>query len=163
MGFDGWGFDSPFWDPAAPVRPADDLPPTFLGLSGTVVEEPGAGERITPEALGPGRPPVFAELLAEPGVRAVLSAVRVGRLRCDIVAYFSREGAGAPSPFREWGTRLARVRDGGEQHWVPRPDDPPPATELSGLLRSGDLLWIEPFDSRAELRSGTEDCPWTVS
>jgi hypothetical protein len=34
------------------------------------------------------------------------------------------------------------------------------ATELERLLRSGQLLWIEPFDMGVDLRSGPEGCPW---
>jgi hypothetical protein len=161
MAFDGWAFDGPYWDPAMPLRPAGDVPATFLGLAGAVSDRAAAAGRVPPEALGSGRPPVFAGLLAEPAVRAVLSAVQVGRWRCDVVAYFVRGGPAGAAPFREWGTRLARLHDDSAEQWVPRPEeDPPIATDLDPLLRSGQLLWTEEFDSGVHLRSGPADCPW---
>jgi len=149
LAIDGWGFDSPFWDPTAPVRPLDDnLPATFLGLAGAVVND------TTPL-------PVFAGVVDDPDIRAVLSAVYVGDHRCDLVAYFTRTRPAGPPAFREWGTHLARTPDATGWRWTPRPDpDPPVTTELKRLLRSGQLVWTEPFDTGAELRSGPEDCPW---
>jgi hypothetical protein len=151
LAIDGWGFDSPFWDQAAPVRPLEDhLPATFLGLAGAEVDE------TTPQP-----PPVFAAVVDDPDVRAVLSAVHVGDRRCDLVAYFTRTRSAGPPAFREWGTHLARTPDGPGWRWTPRPDpDPPVTTELEPLLRSGQLAWIEPSDTGVELHFGPEGCPW---
>ncbi|WP_426513843.1 hypothetical protein ACPPVO_26470 [Dactylosporangium sp. McL0621] len=153
LALDGWGFDGPYWDPVHPLRPVDEVPATFVGLAGAVVD-PAAAEHpeITPETLGPGRPPVYAELLGDPDTRAVLAAVRVAGLRCDVVAYFSRRRPAGPAPFREWGTRAAGRVAGLT-----------PATDLEPLLRGGRLRWIEPFDGGVTLREGPEGCPWLPS
>lgn len=64
VALDAWGFDSPFWDAAAPVRPCDEEPPpSFLGLAGSVRN---ATPDVPAEAAGAGRPPVFPALLADP-------------------------------------------------------------------------------------------------
>jgi hypothetical protein len=31
---------------------------------------------------------------------------------------------------------------------------------LNPLVRSGRLLWIEPFDGGVDLLAGTDGCPW---
>src|SRR6185295_10280669 len=140
------------WDPAAPLRPDDDdLPRTFLGLAGAVMD--GAGD-IPPDAAGAGHAPVFPAVLADPDVRAVVSAVRVGIHRCDVVAYFTRSRFPASLAVREWGTRRARVPDRSGWHWAPALDpDPPVAVDLAPWLRSEQLQWIEPFDHGVALRS----------
>jgi hypothetical protein len=164
LAIDGYGFDGPFWDPAAPLRPTDDLPATFLGLAGAVVDDEASGpDRIRAEAIGAGRVPVFAFLATDPGVRAVLSTISVGGRRCDLVAYFTRPRPGGPPRFREWGTRLARVPDDPAWHWVPGPaTDPPTTTDLEPLLRTGQLSWIRPFCTGVELRAGPDGCPWLL-
>jgi hypothetical protein len=163
LAFDGWGFDSPFWDPAAPVRGSGDhLPATFLGLAGSVADRAAARRAAVPaEAVGAGRPPVFPVVAGDAEVRAVLSAVQVGTYRCDVVAYFSRSRPAGPPAFREWGTRLARVPDGAGWRWVSGPDaDPPVLTDLEPLIRSGQLAWIRPFDPGVTLRTAPAGCPW---
>jgi len=164
LAIDGYGFDGPFWDPDAPLRPTDRLPATFLGLAGAVVNDEASGpDRIRAEAIGGGRVPVFAFLATAPDVRAVLSTISVGGRRCDLVAYFARSRPGGPPRFREWGTRLARVPDGRAWRWVPGPaSDPPTTTDLEPLLRMGQLSWIDPFDTGVELRTGPDGCPWLL-
>jgi hypothetical protein len=160
MPIDAWGFDSPFWDPTAPTRPADDLPSTYLGLAGRVVDADESGA-IPVEAVGGRRAPVFARVIEDPAIRAVLSAVHVGGHRCDVVAYFAQPRPAGPPAFREWGTHLAVAPDGPAWQWVPGPQADPPATgDLEPLLRSGKLSWIEPFDMSVTLRQGPDGCPW---
>jgi len=58
------------------------------------------------------------------------------------------------------GTRLARAPNPSGWRWIPAPDpDPPVAVDLAPWLRSEQLQWIEPFDQRVALRSGTDGCP----
>ncbi len=167
MAIDAWGFDSPFWDPVAPLRPLDDLPDTFLGVAGAIVDG-SALPMAAAEALGAGRAPVFSTLIDDPAVRAVLSATWIGGHRCDLVAYFAQPGPPRISQhqfdeprFNEWGTRLARVRDGSTWSWVPGPDaDPPVVTDPGRHLTSGRLFWITPDDMGVELHNGPDGCPW---
>ena len=161
MAFDGWGFDSPFWDPGAPLRPLDDkLPATFLGLAGAVVDEHHS-RSIPAEAIGAGSVPVYPSVLEDDRVRAVLSAAAVNGMRCDLVAYFARPRGSDPPPFREWGTRYARIPADSHWRWIERSaPDPPVAEDLGRLLRSGRLAWIEPFDTGVDLLTEPEGCPW---
>jgi hypothetical protein len=156
------GLDGPFWDYVRSVRrPPSSLPRAWLAMTGamrlaTPVEHPPFA--VVP---GPGVPFVVPRVLDGPDVRAVIAEVPVGRHTGWAITYFGPGPEGVPL-VNLWGRNTYPVvEDGVNRGWDQiRPRVSQYDFELTGWLRSGKLLWIEPGDESASLRSGPDGCPY---
>jgi hypothetical protein len=160
---DHLGLDGPWWDHAAPVRPVEDLPSTWLAMPGALAIDADHVESFPFQAItGPGVPYVVRRLVEQPGVVAVLSAVPVGHHLGYAITYFAE---GDPPDVRRantWGasTYPVRRRDGSAA-WA-QVDEWPPDNDydLGPWIRTGKLRWIAPGDDELRLRTEVTGCPF---
>ena len=106
VAMDTAGLDGAFWDAENPVRPAEDMPASFVVLSGALRLSPDHLELTTHLCLpGPPVPFVVPELLGRDGVQAVLATVGIGGHTGYAISYFSPRPTEPPPLPNEWGRR----------------------------------------------------------
>lgn len=156
------GLDGPFWNRDAPLRPPSRLPGTVHALTGALALRAPIDSAPFIAAPGPAVPWLAPDLLTAPGVRAVLSSLRVGRHPGWLIAYFLEPGAAPPDSVPDWGIdHCRRTGDNGEERWwLPDPLRSPPAFELAPWIARGRVLWIAPDDPGLRLRSTLAGCPY---
>lgn len=156
------GLDGPWWNRDAPLRPCERLLPTVHSLSGAVRLAAPLESAPFIGAPGPAVPWVAPEILAQPGVRAVLSCLPIGAHTGYLVAYYVEPGCSASGGLADWGIGYQLRRDdAGEVHYrLPDPADPLRDFELSGWIAAGKLLWIAPGDAGLRLRATRAGCPY---
>lgn len=154
FGLDGW-----FWEYQCPMRrlPTPRPPNTWLAMTGALrLAEPLEYTDFIVRP-GPGAPFVVPRILKRPGVRAVISEVPVGGHTGWTISYFGPRPDVTLVDF--WGTNYYLIfADGkvvGDESGIATHD-----FTLTGWLRSGALLWIEPGDESATLREGVDGCPF---
>ncbi len=177
---DIYGLDGLWWDSQAPIRPVDSLPSSFFALTGSL--SPGVIEKAPIIAKpGPEAPYVVPEVLSQPGIKAVISTVKVGAHKAYPVFYFIENWEEGFEPMNTWGANYwsfvnADMEYGYNEYGMVR-DDPELEYEdedytdeeeieythdfdLRKWVESGDLLWIQPDDPVFTLRSGAAGCPY---
>ena len=111
-----------------------------MGLSTTVDSTPFLA------CPGPGVPYVLPRLLADAGVRAVISTVPVGRHTGYLTAYFAETGPTDVSPANDWGAAYSAAGvGGGSEGWCATLDDVASFDfDLAPWIASGQVQWTQP-------------------
>jgi hypothetical protein len=159
---DPYGIDGLWWDYDAPIRPVENYPPTFHSMTGALgLAEPVENAPFTC-APGPGIPYVVPEVLSSPSVRAVVSALTVGRHRGYVIAYYSEVNPLPVPRLSTWGSSQWNVLDTrGTFSWGSGIITSAQCDfDLTPWIRNEKLLWIQPGDSGLTLRNGEAGCPF---
>ena len=159
---DTGGLDGPWWDYQGSARPWWERPSTLVSFTGAM--RLGRPLENSPwlACPGPGVPYVQPRLLADTGVRAVVSTVPVGVHTGYVIAYFAATPPVGLRPANDWGAPENRRRgpDGGAG-WDATFDDASTFDfDLEPWVEAGRLLWIAPGDRGLTLRSGLVGCPY---
>lgn len=155
---DGW-----FWNARNPVRRTDPVPHTWLLMGGAMRLDGPPAPAPFDRWVGPDVPYVYAEALAHPEMRAVISEVRVGPHTGWPITYHCsvhRPRGLALEPV--WGSEHYDVAAAPRRYaaWDDNWHMNTPDFDLRPWLDSGKLLWIAPGDTTATLRTGSTDCPY---
>ena len=159
---DTQGLDGPWWNYKSPVRPSEELPPTFLSLTGSVY----LGEEIEEFPFlchpGPGAPYVVPRVLLFDQVRAVISSLLIGTHQAYLICYFCEPGFGSPENVNLWGTSEYHRRiSSGELLVGHAPDSMDDYDfDLEPWVATGKLLWTLPDDPALILHSDVSRCPY---
>jgi hypothetical protein len=158
FGLDGW-----FWRYDATIsRTPEALPAPWLAMTGAMSLSEPVEETPYLAIPGPGVPFVVPRILRNPGVRAVIAQVAVGRHTGWAITYFGPLDRNTDL-VNVWGTDTYPVHD-DDGKWLGWNSALNKVSdydfELAGWLASGQLLWIAPGDDSAALRSGVDDCPF---
>jgi len=159
---DTFGLDGPWWDAEQPVRPIVELPPTVFAITGAVAILGKAPETPFSVKPGPGVPWVVPRILSLPGIRAVVSCLKIGPYLAYPVVYFSIDSHREHPRINTWGTdRYMHTHEGGsgsiERTWnLPGEFD----YDLKPWIQKGKVLWISPEDPESKLRSLPRECPY---
>jgi len=159
---DPYGIDGLWWNYDAPVRPVENLPPTFHSITGALyLEGPPENAPFTC-APGPGLPYIVPEVLANDHMRAVLSTVMVGRHTGYAVVYFSDIAPVPVQRLNSWGMNHWEAVDlHGGYGWG---SDTIRAGQfdfdISGWIKKEKLSWIRPGDGTLTLQEGLAGCPY---
>lgn len=159
---DHYGLDGPWWDYHAAPRMAEALPPTYYALCGALRL---GGPCEAAEALvkpGPEVPFVVPRMLDLPGVRAVVSHVRVGAHDAWPIFYFADPLPWGERRFNTWGRNLYFFRDEqGEVCWDQNLEDFEEMDfDLAPWMERGKLSWIAPGDADLRLQDTPDGCPY---
>lgn len=156
---DTGGIDGPWWNYAFPIRPMEQLSPTFFAFTGAlrlVDPIPNVASLVKP---GPEAPFVVPRLLAAPRMRAVLSSIAVGDCAGWTITYFTDTPV-AIERFNDWGSCRYWV-DGLGIKWDSMTEDAEPLDfDLAPWIQRGALQWIAPGDPELVLRSTPDGCPY---
>ena len=156
------GLDGLWWNYDAPVRRLESLPAAYLALDGAVqLEEPLEYAPFLCKP-GPGVPGVLPRLLNLPGIKAVVSSIRIGPHRGYPIGYFAAETPAGLERVNTWGTSQYTFVD---RHNMLRWGESPVSGsdydfDLEPWIRGGQLLWIVPGDQTLALQRGTTGCPY---
>ncbi len=156
------GLDGPWWDSQRPARPMLALGPNLFAFTGAVTITGRPPRTPFPVKPGPAVPWVSPRLLSLPGVRAVLSYLRIGPYPAYAVVYFASPHPWGHPALNTWGTGryIARHRDGSgsvESTWdLPEEYD----FDIAPWIRRGRVLWIAPEDPGLQLHGVLEGCPY---
>jgi hypothetical protein len=159
---DTFDLDGPWWAYEYEYRPYVEPPPDLFAWTGSLkVDGPLPG--WTPLAMpGPDVPFVLPRILDQPGITAVISAVRVGPHVGFPVAYYADPQPPGLERADDWGHRLHQfLREDGtptSAHQVE--DDAEKDFDLRPWLVQEKLLWIAPADETLELHRGADGCPY---
>lgn len=156
------GLDGMWWEYHAMSRSLPKgAPRTFFSLQGAMHLELPVEDTPFLVKPGPGVPFVLPRLLADSGMRAVVSTLEVGLHRAYPVVYFKQSGPPLDRP-NEWGrNRFEVAGEGDKWSWGERFEDPDGYDyELEPWITRGQLLWIAPGDDTLTLRSTIDDCPY---
>lgn len=159
---DPFGTNGLWWNYEAPVRPVENLPVTFHGITGALSLSGPPEDAPFLCVPGPGAPYVLPAVLSPDGVTAVVSTVPIGNHTGYAILYFSNaEPARAPRP-DSWGMdHWELLGRKGTFEWG---GSIPAARERDFLLapwiEKKKLLWIRPGDRTLTLQSGTAECPY---
>jgi len=155
------GLDGPWWDANAPVRPFEPVDGPLVGFTGAIALDPTVEHTEFLVKPGPAVPYVIPQLLADPEVTAVLSALTIGAHAGYTICYFARGATDVASP-DDWGrNRHDRTTADGRPGWNENPlteDDYD--FDLRPWVDAGRLQWIVPGDPTLELHATTDDCPY---
>lgn len=159
--FDGLGLDGFWWNCDAPLRPYQELLPTFFALTGAVALAEEVEKAPFLCKPGPGVPYVLPALLEHPDIQAVIRELPVGRHRAFAITYFARSfpvGLAVPN---EWGTNRAYIASGETLGWTSQVENPEDFDfNLRPWIESGKLHWVALDDPGVHLRSEVEGCPY---
>lgn len=157
---DTGGIDGPWWNYRAPLRPAEELPPTFFAFTGALrlgAPLPSVDWLVK---AGPEVPFVVPRLLGIDRMRAVISAISVGGWDGWTITYFS-DRLPAVEHFNDWGSCRYDVDGGLGVLWDSMTEDAEPLDfELGPWIDRGALLWIAPGDDELRLQSASLGCPY---
>lgn len=156
------GLDGLWWNYDAPVRGLESLPVTYFALDGAVhLEQPLEYAPFLCKP-GPGVPGVLPRLLTIPGIKAVISSVRIGPHQGYPIAYFASGDQTGVERINTWGTKYYTFVDRynmlrwGESLVSCSDYD----FHLEPWIEGGQLLWIAPGDQTLTIQSGTTGCPY---
>jgi hypothetical protein len=157
---DTGGIDGPWWNYRAPLRPAEELPPTFFAFTGALrLGDPLPSVDWLVKA-GPEVPFVVPRLLGIDRMRAVISAISVGGWDGWTITYFT-DRPPAVERFNDWGSCLYYVDGGRGVEWDSMTEDAEALDfELRPWIDRGALLWIAPGDAELRLQSTSAGCPY---
>jgi len=178
---DVYGLDGLWWDSQVPIRPVDTLPSSFFAFTGSLSPGGAYEKALIISKPGPEAPYVVPEVLSNPGIKAVISTVKVGVHTGYAVFYFIEDWKEAMEPLNTWGANYwsfvnADMQYGYNEYGIYR-DDPEEEYdndddveeedieythdfELQKWVENGDLLWIQPGDPVFTLRKGAAGCPY---
>jgi hypothetical protein len=159
---DPFGTDGLWWNYTAPVRPVENLPVTFHGITGALSLNGPPEQAPFLCVPGPGAPYVLPAVLSPDHVKAVVSTIPIGSHTGYAILYFtSREQDPAPRP-DSWGMdHWEQLGRSGTFEW----GESTPAAQkadfgLAPWIEKEKLLWIRKEDHTLTLKSGTEGCPY---
>lgn len=167
MPIDDGGLDGLWWNNHNPQRPQASLPKTFFALDGALALSGPPEDAPFLCAPGPDVPFVLPRLLQFVQIKAVISALKIGKHMSYPVFYFSEPMLYGEKRVNDWGTE--RYYDDGNpvpglltpgQYVHITPDSDEYDFDLEPWIRSGKLLWIAPDDSRLMLHSHVAGCPY---
>lgn len=158
---DAAGLDGMWWEYHAATRLfAGRVPSTFFSLQGAMQLEAPVEDTPFLVKPGPGVPFVLPRLMEDPGVRAVVSSLAVGRHQAFPIVYFKESDTPLERP-NEWGRNRYELIEDGNYAWGERFEDPDGYDyELEPWIGRGKLSWIAPGDDTLALRSTVDDCPY---
>jgi len=159
---DNLGIDGPWWDYTKPLRAFGNLPVTFHTLTGSLKlngEPEKTQHQVRP---GPEKPYLIKRLIETPGVKAVLSAIQIGKHTGNMIAYYKEDMNIPVEPARLWGQYLWEKVDrfGNRVYLEPDDHDYSYVFNLEDWVDEGKLLWIQPGDTEFTLRTGVNGCPY---
>ena len=157
---DSGGIDGPWWDYGWPIRPVEELPPTFFAFTGALRLGSPLPAHDTLVKPGPEAPFVVPRLLGIDRMRAVLSGLSVGGWEAWTVTYFTDH---IPDVVRinDWGASRYWVDGGRGVQWDSMVEDAETLDfDLAPWIERGALLWIAPGDESLRLQSTTAGCPY---
>ena len=159
---DLYGLDGPWWDYSKPLRPVEDLPVTFFTVTGSMKLGENVENTRQQARPGPEAPYVIKQLIGVPGIKAVISTVKVGDHTGYPVFYYSENVNPEVEPARNWGQYMWQRmdRDGRYVHLVPDETEFDYDFDLTKWVKEGKLYWIAPSDPTFTLRNGVDDCPY---
>jgi len=159
---DPYGIDGLWWNYDAPIRPVENYPPTVHSVTGAIrLAEPVENAPFTCSP-GPAVPYIVTEVLSNEHIRAVVSAIPVGRHQGYLVAYYSNVNPMPVPRINTWGTGRWEVLDTrgtlgwGSDTFTPAQSD----FDLGPWIRKEKLLWIRPGDPTFTLQKGEAGCPF---
>lgn len=156
---DTGGIDGPWWEYGWPLRPAEELPPTFFAFTGALrlgTPLPSVPWLVKP---GPEAPFVVPRLLSVDRMRAVIQSISVGGWEGWTITYFT-DRAPSIERFNDWGANRYWFDALGEQWDSVTEDAEPLDFELAPWIDRGALLWIAPGDTELRLQSTSLGCPY---
>jgi hypothetical protein len=159
---DALGLDGLWWNHSDPVRPNENLPATFLALTGALqLWDPVETAPFICKP-GAGAPYVLPRLLEDERVRAVVSSFPVGHHRAFAIVYTADPMTDDLARVNDWGSANYTFVDADgdlcRAAWEPGTEDAD--FDLEPWIRAGRLLWIAPDDPTLTLRSLATDCPY---
>jgi hypothetical protein len=156
---DTGGIDGPWWDYQWPLRPAEELPPTFFAFTGALrlgSPLPSLAWLVKP---GPEVPFVVPRLLSIDRMRAVLQSISVGGWDGWTITYFT-DKAPEVERFNDWGACRYSFDALGVEWDSVTEDAEPLDFDLAPWIDRGALLWIAPGDGELRLQSTPAGCPY---
>lgn len=158
---DAAGLDGMWWEYHAMSRKLEkQAPRTFFSLQGAMRLESPVEDTPFLVKPGPGAPFVLPRLLADPGVRAVVSSLSVGRHEAYPIVYFKQGDAPLDRP-NEWGRNRFEVVEDGSYGWGEHFEDPDGYDyALAPWIEQGRVSWVARGDATLTLRSTVDDCPY---
>jgi hypothetical protein len=159
---DPFGIDGLWWNYEAPVRPVENLPVTFHGITGALSLNGPPDNAPFLCVPGPGAPYVLPAVLSPDHVTAVVSTVPIGSHTGYAILYFAdQEQTPAPQP-DDWGMdHWERLSRSGTLEWgESAPASRKPDFDLTPWIERKKLLWIRKEDRTLSLQSGTAGCPY---
>lgn len=156
------GIDGPWWDYTRPLRAVSGTPVRFHTMTGSLKLEGDPEESAQQVRPGPERPYVIPQLLDQPGVKAVISTVKIGGHTGYPVVYYKEDVNAQVEPARIWGMYLWQTVDrfGKLVHLEPDESDFSQDFDLTDWVDRGKLLWVKPGDTEFTLRTGVNGCPY---
>jgi hypothetical protein len=159
---DPFGIEGLWWNYSAPVRPMENLPVTFLAITGALRMKGAAANTPFVCVPGPGAPYVLPELLGHKHIAAVVSSLPVGNHTGYVIMYFSdNDRVRVPRP-DSWGMDHWELldRDGAFGWGKGTVGIHEAGFDLVPWLEKKKLFWIRPKDRALALWSGTAGCPY---
>jgi hypothetical protein len=160
---DHYGLEGFWWNHDGPARPiAEDVPPTWLALTGAVYLRGHVNPAPFLCKPGPEVPYVVPRVLAHPNVQAVLSSMPIGDHWGYAIAYFGKPFPTHLPLVNTWGADHLRFRTpDGEWAWDEQVlDERDMDFELDWWIDAGKLSWVAPNDADLQLRTEVDGCPY---
>lgn len=161
---DPFGLEGPFWH-ADRIVEIDEppAPPTFALVMGSLHLHGRAPSEVMAEVIpGPDMPFVVPRLLGLPGMKAVISRLKLETGdTAHVIAYFSSESIPPEHLHQHWLRRdLWFPNDAGGTSWLIQNDAWD--FDLERWIASGHVAWIDPDDPDVLLRNGASGikCPF---
>lgn len=158
---DYFDLDGLWWNYEGPIRPREQLLPTYFAVTGAVrlLGLPARAPFLSKP--GPEVPYVIPRLLQHGSVVAVLSSLGIGPHQGFAILYFAHP---VPDVTRvnTWGTNEYQVVDAeGDIGWDEAPlVESDMDFELAPWISAGRLWWIAPGDPSLTLRGEVAGCPY---
>ncbi len=110
---------------------------------------------------GPGVPFVVPWMLEHEQIAAVVSELPVGRHIGYVIAYFSTDPEPLLRRFNTWGRSNYAYPVGPYRAWHVAPEGETWVDfDLAPWIERGKLSWIRPGDSKLQLRTELQGCPF---
>ena len=163
IAIDTTDIDGLWWDYFAPVRSAERVLPTLYAVTGALALRGAPARTSFLVKPGPAAPCVLPRLLERPAVRAVVSAVAIGKHQGYVVAYYSTDYLRGEKRANDWGANEYRVYDerGEPAGWDSVAEDEREMDfALAPWIERGKLAWIAPGDAALRLETAARGCPF---
>lgn len=159
---DTFDIDGLWWAYDHLYRPYVPAPDDLYGWTGALKVDGPLPAYSLKAMPGPDVPFILPELMAHPGMVAVVSALPIGRHVGFPICYFANPLPHDVERADDWGigTHTYRRADGTltSDHAVE--SDARKDFELRPWLESGRLRWIAPGDETLALQAGVDGCPY---
>lgn len=159
---DDQGLDGPFWDCDRPIRPTQKLPKTVFAYCGAINVETVAKEIDHEVKPGPGQPFLIPRFMQIEGMKAVISALKIGEFDAYMIFYFHEFPLFDEPRVNYWGTQYHIAEWQKEHSYLLNIPDYSEDFDFDILqyIKKGAAFWIAPGDSDLILRSTVFDYPF---